>query len=249
MRPWLWAAAAVAVVVAVIWIAGLSPARTIAYMLPDRARVALGEQALEPLTNGHRTCTASAGRVALDRLSQRLSQAAGGGNAFKVRVVDWPLVNAFASPGECIVLTGGLLEEATGPDEVAGVLAHEMGHGIERHPEANIVRNIGAATDIMLGGSGGVLTNIGLLLAQLSYSRGAEHEADEHAVRILRGAGISHLGFVDFFKRVHSKEKDLPLANSIGSIDILRTHSPDGGAETLRRQPAVFQCNTGAGSG
>jgi predicted Zn-dependent protease len=56
--------------------------------------------------------------------------------------------------------------------------------------------------DLMLGGSSGTLANIGVLLAQLGYSRVAEREADAHAVRILRSANIAAQGFGDFFERL-----------------------------------------------
>ena len=94
-------------------------------------------------------------------------------------VIDWPLLNAFAAPGEQIVLTHGIISKAESADEIAGVLAHEMGHGIEMHPESGLVRAIGmmAAIDLMLGGSGGTLANFGALLAQLSYTRDAERVA------------------------------------------------------------------------
>ena len=91
------------------------------------------------------------------RLTERLSKAAPGSEPFNVRVYDWSLMNAFAVPGGQIVLTKGLIDKAETPDEVAGVLAHEMGHGIEMHPETGIIRSIGlaAAVEVMLGGAGG----------------------------------------------------------------------------------------------
>ncbi len=58
----------------------------------------------------------------------------------------------------------------------------------------------------MLGGSGGTLANIGIVLAQLSYSRAAEREADVHALEILKRAGISAKGFAGFFTRVTKLE-------------------------------------------
>ena len=51
--------------------------------------------------------------------------------------------NAFALPGRHIVLVSGLLKRAKAPEEIAGVLAHEMGHGLEKDPEALFLRNIG----------------------------------------------------------------------------------------------------------
>lgn len=225
-RPLVWATAAAAVAGALVWVLDLSPARAIANMLPDQARATLGRQVVQSMTEGRRLCEAPQGRSALDRLTKRLSQAAGGGADFNVVVADWGLLNAFAAPGEQIVLTRGLIDKAEGPDEVAGVLAHEMGHGLERHPETGIVRAIGlsAATDLMLGGSGGTLANIGLILAQLSYTRDAEREADERGLAVLAAAGVSAQGLADFFHRVEKLEGGSIAGKALSEITVLRTH-------------------------
>ncbi|MDX2259702.1 MAG: M48 family metallopeptidase [Hyphomicrobiaceae bacterium] len=221
-RPWLWGVAGLVGVLAVVWASGLSPARSIAGLLPESARDALGEQVIGSMTRGKTVCTAPAGRAAIDQLAQRLSAATNRAVAFDITVVEWGLVNAFAAPGEQIVLTSGIIEAVEGPDELAGVLAHEMGHGLEMHPETGIVRAIGltAAAELVLGGSAGTLTNLGLVLAQLSYTRSAEREADDHALAILRGAGISAKGLSDFFARVAKLEG----AGSGRMPDALRSH-------------------------
>jgi beta-barrel assembly-enhancing protease len=221
-RPWFWAAGGAGLVVAGIWLSGFSPANALARMLPDKAREMLGDQVVASMTNGRATCVAPAGTAALDALTAKLSAAAGTGQRFKVVVADWDVLNAFATPGERIVLTRGLIEKAQSPDEVAGVLAHEMGHGIELHPETGIVRGIGlaAATEIVLGGAGG-LANIGLLLTQMSYSRDAEREADGHALSILKGAQVSPDGLLSFFDRVAQMEEN---EGGAGGIGVLRSH-------------------------
>jgi predicted Zn-dependent protease len=236
-KPWFYAASVTALVAAGIWMAGLSPSRAIARMLPDSAREALGDQVLASMTKNRATCTAPAGVAALDALTDKLSKAAGGTTRFKVVVVDWELLNAFATPGERIVLTRGLIEKAKSPDEVAGVLAHEMGHGLEMHPETGIVRSIGlaAGAELLLGGSGGGLANIGLLLTQLSYSRDAEREADEQALQLLKIAGVSPQGLIDFFDRVLEIENK----EGGGGPGVLRSHP-----QTQERRSRVAAAQT-----
>jgi predicted Zn-dependent protease len=208
-----------------MWALDLSPAYAVARLLPDSARAALGSEVLSTMTAGKRVCHTSEGRAALDRLTQRLTAAAGSAK-FNIVVVDWALFNAFAVPGEQIVLTRALITKATNPDEVAGVLAHEMGHGLEMHPETALVRALGlsAAAELLLGGSGGTMANIGIVLAQLSYSRAAEHAADVHALAILKRAGIAPGGLAGFFKRVTELENQSAVGSGAGELDILRTH-------------------------
>ena len=161
-----------------------------------------------PSTKDHKACETPASRAALDRLTERLAAAASG-SPMQVRVMllDWRLVNAFAMPGGQIILTRGLVQTAGSPDEVAGVLAHELGHALELHPETGLVRAMGlaAAAQLIFAGSAGTVSNVGLVLTQLRYTRIAEREADVHALRMLKGAGISAKGFGDFFERLEGK--------------------------------------------
>ncbi|HXF55931.1 MAG TPA: M48 family metallopeptidase [Hyphomicrobiaceae bacterium] len=222
-RPLLAIGGAILVVIAVAWVLELSPARTIAGLMPDGVRQSLGRQVIQSMAGGRRVCDAPAGRAALDRLTERLSAASGSYARFSVTVLDWNLLNAFAAPGEQIVLTRELIEQARSADEVAGVLAHEMGHGLERHPESSIVRVVGlnVAIELVLGGGGGTLANLGLLLTQLSYTRAAEREADAHALRILERAAISPQGIVGFFRRIEGMEGG---RGSSAGLDLLRSH-------------------------
>jgi predicted Zn-dependent protease len=240
-RNWklgLLLAALVALAVAASFAAGWSPLKTFAAAIPDSWRQRLGDSARDSMTEGHKECVDANGLAALSQLSARLSKAAPEGVTFNVRVYDWPLMNAFAVPGGQIVLTKGLIDKAESPDEVAGVLAHEMGHGIEMHPETGIIRSVGlaAAVEIMLGGGG--LANAGLMLAQLGYSRGAEHEADLDALHLLKGAGIAPKGLGDFFVRVSRLEGENPDGKQDGALAWLRTHPPAAErAKLVRLQP------------
>jgi beta-barrel assembly-enhancing protease len=219
-------AAAIVAIVGVLWWADVSPARSLANLMPDTLRERLGAKVLQSMTSDRRVCAAPDGVAALERLGQRLSTAADDKAKFKIVVVDWSLLNAFAAPGEQIVLTRELVEKATSSDEVAGVLAHEMGHGLERHPETGLIRIIGmsAALEFMMAGSSSTLANVGLLMAQLSYTRAAEQEADDHSLRILKNAGISARGISDFFKRVEKIEGKSGIGKTIGNYDLLRSH-------------------------
>ncbi len=226
-RPLLIVTAIVAAIVALFTLTNFSPARSVAGLLPHDARVAIGRQVIRSM--GAPTCEGADGKAALGMLAKRLSEASGSGKAFNIAVLDSPVVNAFAAPGEEIVIMRRLIDRAESADEIAGVLAHEMGHGIELHPETGIVRAVGlmAITEFILGGTGGTLGNLGLYLTQLGYSRQAEREADNHALTILKSAGISPRGVTDFFRRMGRAETPKPDAKTASSgspMEILSSH-------------------------
>lgn len=228
VRPWLAVAGGLVAVIAAVYLSGWSPARAIAATVPDTWRQRLGQHAITSMTQGHKICVERRGRNALSSMTSRLTDATGTTRTFKVVVYDWSLMNAFAVPGDQIVITKGLLEKAQSADEIAGVLAHEMGHGIELHPETGIIRAVGlaAAVELMMGGSSGALTNFGLILAQLGSTRAAEREADQQALRVLREAKISPAGLSAFFRRIADEEEKDGVPDQIKSFDILRTHPP-----------------------
>ena len=110
------------------------------------------------------------------------------------------MLNAVALPGGKVVLFQGLLDQAKSPDEVAGVLAHEIGHVRERHVMQGMLRHMGLA--VVLGGfdgNGGATLNN---LLSTTYTRGSEKEADDHSINAMAKAGISPQGTSDFFERL-----------------------------------------------
>ena len=223
MKPGLAALALVATIVAGVTLSGFSPAQTAAKAIPEPARDAMGRNAVQSLIRTYKECETPASRAALQRLTTRLARASGKDpRSMQVRVLNWGLVNAFAMPGGQIVLTRGLLRQAGSADEVAGVLAHEMGHAIELHPETGLVRTTGLGTlaQLLFAGSAGTVTNIGVFVTEVQYTRLNEHEADAHAVRILRAAGISAKGLSDFFKRMDDPKAEPSIFNSA----VIRTH-------------------------
>jgi predicted Zn-dependent protease len=209
LRPGAVFAALVAAVVGTVWSFDLQPLQTVARLMPQQMRDTMGRNVVGQLTSHMRVCETTPGRDALDRLTQRLLTAASDQPIpVRVVVINWSLVNAFAAPGGHLILTRGLIETAGSSDEVAGVLAHELGHTLELHPETGLIRGValGVAADLVFAGSSST-TNLGVMLADLRYTRVAEREADTHAVRILKNAGISPKGFADFFERLEPEAK------------------------------------------
>ena len=170
----------------------------VAPLVPERWEQALGDALVGDL--GGRVCTTPEGQRVLDRLGEQLSLDR---RTMRIRVVDIPIPNAVALPGGQIALFDGLLKQAKSPDEIAGVLGHEIGHVAHRHVMAGLLRQFGLG--LVLGGSGkGVQYAQALLDAR--YSRGAESAADAYAVKALTANRISTAATADFFGRLSKGE-------------------------------------------
>ena len=229
-RPGLTAGASALSVAAAIWALDLSPAKGVASTMPQRARVVLGESVIRTMP-ATRRCSNVDGYAALGALTQRLMPK-GPVSAADIVVLDLkggdgkPLINAFAVPGNKIVLTRAIIEQAQSPDELAAIIGHEAGHIIELHPETSLVRSVGfwALVQMVFTGTPGAISNVGVMLAQLGYTRVAEREADGHALRLLREAQISPKGMADFFRRM---DKRFPIAKTqqgSAANDLLSSH-------------------------
>ncbi|WP_417793412.1 M48 family metallopeptidase [Terasakiella pusilla] len=125
-----------------------------------------------------------------------------------VLVVDHKMVNAFATPGQNVVLMRGLIDKADSADEVVGVLAHELGHVYHRHPMQSALRGAGIAF-VMTALSGGSGAEFAALLAETSYSRDHERAADDFALTVLSREKISTQGLAHFFEKMGEENGSL----------------------------------------
>lgn len=133
------------------------------------------------------------GREALDRLSKRLSDAAGLPVPIRIVAVRSEMVNALALPGGPIYLMDGLLQQSVSGDEIAGVLAHEIGHVAHRDGTRHALAAGG--TSLVLGFvigdfvGGAAAIAIAQAASEASYSREAERDADMYAVGLMKSLG------------------------------------------------------------
>jgi len=122
-----------------------------------------------------------------------------------ITIVDAPIPNAFALPDNSIVVTDDLIALAEHPDELVGVIAHEIAHIEHNHIMKNIIRSVGAGIffDVVFGGAGaGQMVAIASVnLASLRYSRGDEADADMRGLDYLEAAGIDTGGLARLFER------------------------------------------------
>lgn len=194
---WGGIAAAVAAGIGVLALHGDALTRALAPLVPRALTEPLGQELATTL--GAERCTGAAGQQALEALARRLSPPGGLAEPVTIRVVSKSLVNAMALPGGQIVIFSRLIDEAESPDEVAGVLAHELGHVHHLHSNQALIRQMGVGLLLQsLGGNMGALADTSLMLG---HSRAAEREADAFAARQLSRAGISTGGMTAFFSR------------------------------------------------
>jgi len=157
-------------------------------------------------------CGDPAGLAALERMTTRLDPGTDLPYPVRVSVLDFPMINAFAVPGGRIVLFSGLIDKAESPEEVAGVLAHEMAHVVHRDPTVGVLRAAGTAG--LLGMLFGDIFGATILVAgaeaamNADYQRDVERRADETAYRILADAGLPTEPFAKFFQRLLEKHGD-----------------------------------------
>ena len=152
---------------------------------------------------GGRLCSTPAGDAALAKLLGRVDP---GDPKVRAGVANIDMVNAVALPGAQVLLFDGLVQQAESPEELAGVLGHEVGHVRERHVMTALLRQFGLS--ILLSGANSGIGDTAFGLAQMGYSRDAEREADEYARARMAESDISPLGAAGFFERMAKKYGD-----------------------------------------
>lgn len=192
------------------------------------------QRALQENGAGGREVTDGHVRGAVQQIVQRLlAEVPQRGFEFQVHVVSSALVNAFALPGGHIVVTTALLETAGSPEEVAGVLAHEMAHVTERHGVKRVVQDVSlwivvSAVFGDVGTIGSLIFGQSATLASLGYSRDMERQADAEGVRLLQRAKVDLSGLRRFLERLQERSDS---ADSV--LRFLSTHPLT--AERLQR--------------
>ncbi len=181
---------------------------------------------------GGRVCNGPGGQEALDALVKRIEPKPDG---LKVRVVNIDMVNAVALPGGNIFVFRGLLQESKSPDELAGVIGHEIGHVRNRDVMQALLRQMGLS--ILLGGANAdVGGSINALVAS-TYSRDAESEADTYSINAMKRGQVSPLDTAGFFARLAELEKK--LGNGKSALGYLSSHPLSESREKAFKASAV----------
>ncbi|MEZ4751722.1 MAG: M48 family metallopeptidase [Bdellovibrionota bacterium] len=115
--------------------------------------------------------------------------------------------NAFAVPGGGVGVTSGLLEKVTSVPGRAMVLAHEFGHHEHRHTLRRLGRALvfQTALALLFGQSANPFAEVTVGMAELSYSRDQEREADAFGMRLVKTAYGNTEGTLEFFEMVEKE--------------------------------------------
>ena len=179
---------------------------TLAPLIPFSWEKKLGDTMIGDF--GGRLCHGPGSDEAVKALQVRLDPS---GPPLEISIANIAMVNAVALPGGRIVVFKGLLKESKSPDEVAGVIAHEIGHVRKRHVMQSLMRQMGLS--VVIGGAGSDAAGYVDAIISSGYSRDAESAADAYAMAMMRKANVSADDTARFFKRMAKLEKEMGQAS------------------------------------
>jgi len=180
--------------------------------------IALGKQLAQQVERQAKLINDPVVTEYVNRVGQNLVRNSDAKVPFTIKVIDSEEVNAFALPGGFFFVNSGLILKADNEAELAGVMAHEIGHVAARHGTRQATRGeiaqLGMIPLIFMGGWTGygiyqaasVLVPVGFL----KFSRAMESEADMLGLQYMYKAGYDPTSFVDFFEKIETLEKRKP---------------------------------------
>jgi Zn-dependent protease with chaperone function len=202
-------------------------AEILASKVPIEQEVQLGEATFASLRPSLTLIENGGTHEVVQELGARL--AAESNYSYRFHVAQDPTINAFALPGGIIVVHTGLIAATDRPEELAGVLAHEIQHVEQRHSLRGAFKELGlrGLWALATGDVGSTIAGQAALeLTSRKFSRDDESDADTGAFEMLVEKKIDPSGMAEFFTTMSEESKaELP--------EFLSTHP--AGAERQRR--------------
>lgn len=156
-------------------------------------------------------------------------------------IQDDNVLNAFAAPGGYIYVYTGLIKYLDTEDDFAGVMGHEIAHADRRHSTDQLTKAYGLSVmlQLALGDNPGLLSEVAASLLTLSFSRGAETEADEYSVIYLCETDYAANGAAGFFQKL------IDTGAAGGTPEFLSTHpNPDNRVGDINDKASELNCAT-----
>jgi Zn-dependent protease with chaperone function len=247
-RIWLGAGLVAALGLVVVYLYLPVASGVLAPLVPWSWQDKMGTALEAQLTRKGGLCDDKRARTLLGGLVDRFEIRRDPSQPLQIKIWRTKLVNAFALPGGRVIVSTGLIGDAQGADELAGVIAHELGHVVKRHPTQQMIRVFGLLPiiSVFFGQSSGFakqLSELGALLVILRYTRDAEREADTEARRLMARAHVDPGGLKRFFERQVEKQGK----RTATGLSFLSTHPAlkkrisrlDGGGAKYKFRPAM----------
>ena len=178
---------------------------------------------LEAVDRSHEEVQSDTLVASLNSIKRRLCEASGvPDSSIHIHIFKVDDVNAFALPDGHIIVYSGLIKYCETPEELAGAMAHEIGHIENHHVMKKLVKEVGLSmlTTIAGGESGGQFAReMVKLLSSTAFDREQETEADTYAVNMLAKADIDPDQLANFFFRLSHEKFDVPK-----SVEWVSTH-------------------------
>ncbi len=213
----LWCLVVFVVVAWIAWMATGVMARSLIARIPAEWEDKIGSEVLKEMRT-EMAFVEDRNRVAqLAALAAPLTKTVGGTNLqFTFHIVEDEEPNAYALPGGHIIVYTGMLELVDRPEELLGVIAHEVAHVTQKH---GFRKMLSAAGPFLIfgvflrGGNGmlGVLSENSGLLIQQSFSQEYETEADNVGWQYLVDANLDPRGMSDLFLKLKGYEMSQKL--------------------------------------
>lgn len=206
-------------------------ARQVAFLLPAGITRELGQKTLETFDGTFFKLSSLPARrqAELQRKFREFIAKSGDADSYRIafRKSEAIGANALALPSGDIVITDDLVELAEDDEELLGVLAHECGHIVHRHALRGVLQNSTVFVVVaLITGDVSSATAFGgavpAFLLQTKFSREFESEADAHAVKMMRAAGIApaHLArMLESLSKKHGESK-------FSALKYLNSHPP-----------------------
>ena len=225
VRIVFWSAAAIASIIAIVIYGIPVLADQLAPLVPRSAEQQMG-RAVDMQVRaifGDKVCEAPEGKAAFAKMIEKLRAAGGIEQPLDAHVLPEQDPERHRPAGRQDLPVRCAPAKGRNPDEIAGVLAHELGHGQHRHHMRSLIHNGGTSFVIGLllgditGGSAVIFATRQLL--QASHSREAEQEADEYATMVMRKLGRSPVPLAELLLRITGEQ-----GKQLGGVTILNSH-------------------------
>jgi predicted Zn-dependent protease len=219
LKVTLWCLAVFAVLACLGWVATSFMARSLVANIPPEWEAEVGGEVLKELQT-EMVFVEDQERVAqLAALATPLTRRVGGTNTqFTFHIVESPEPNAYALPGGHVIVYTGMLDLVDRPEELLGVIAHEVAHVTQKHGFRKALSAAGPFLifGVFLRGGNGMLNmlsdNSGFLIQQ-SFSQEYETEADNVGWQYLVDANIDPRGMTDLFLKLKGYERSQKLVS------------------------------------